>query len=35
VIRYGEPIVRATREIGKGEWVHVHNTQPIPEPERR
>lgn len=30
VLRYGEPIVQATREIGRGEWVHVHNTQPIP-----
>jgi len=30
VIRYGEPIVRAVKDIHKGEWVHVHNTQPIP-----
>lgn len=30
VVRYGEPIVQATRDIGPGEWVHVHNTQPIP-----
>jgi altronate hydrolase len=30
VCRYGEPIVQATRPIRKGEWVHVHNTQPIP-----
>ncbi|RJP22557.1 MAG: hypothetical protein C4520_08090 [Candidatus Abyssobacteria bacterium SURF_5] len=30
VFRYGEPIVEATRAIKKGEWVHVHNTQPIP-----
>lgn len=30
VFRYGEPIVEATREISPGEWVHVHNTQPIP-----
>jgi hypothetical protein len=30
VYRYGEPIVEATRDIGPGEWVHVHNTQPIP-----
>jgi altronate dehydratase len=30
VVRYGEPIVEATRDIGQGEWVHVHNTQPIP-----
>jgi altronate hydrolase len=30
VFRYGEPIVQATRHIKKGEWVHVHNTQPIP-----
>jgi altronate hydrolase len=29
IFRYGEPIVRATRAIKKGEWVHVHNTQPI------
>lgn len=30
VLRYGEPIVQATRDIGRGEWVHVHNTQPVP-----
>lgn len=30
VFRYGEPIVQATRDIGRGEWVHVHNTQPVP-----
>ena len=30
VFRYGEPIVETTRAIGLGEWVHVHNTQPIP-----
>ncbi len=30
VIRYGEPIVEATKSIGQGEWVHVHNTRPIP-----
>ena len=30
VFRYGEPIVEATRDIEQGEWVHVHNTQPIP-----
>lgn len=30
VYRYGEPIVEATRPIERGEWVHVHNTQPIP-----
>ena len=30
VIRYGEPIVHATRAIARGEWIHVHNTQPIP-----
>jgi len=29
IFRYGEPIVQATRAIKKGEWVHVHNTQPI------
>ncbi len=29
VYRYGEPIVEATRAINQGEWVHVHNTQPI------
>jgi altronate hydrolase len=29
VIRYGEPIVVATIDIHKGQWVHVHNTQPI------
>jgi altronate hydrolase len=30
VVRYGEPIVQATRDIVEGEWVHVHNTRPIP-----
>ena len=30
VLRYGEPIVQATRDIGPGEWVHVHNTEPVP-----
>ena len=30
VFRYGEPIVQTTRPIERGEWVHVHNTQPIP-----
>jgi altronate hydrolase len=30
VYRYGEPIVETTRAISPGEWVHVHNTQPIP-----
>ena len=30
VFRYGEPIVQATRAIHRGQWVHVHNTQPIP-----
>ena len=29
VYRYGEPIVEATRAISQGEWVHVHNTQPV------
>jgi altronate hydrolase len=29
VIRYGEPIVQARDDIQKGQWVHVHNTQPI------
>ncbi len=29
VLRYGEPIVQTTRDIQAGEWVHVHNTQPI------
>jgi hypothetical protein len=29
ILRYGEPIVEATRAIKKGEWVHVHNTRPI------
>jgi altronate hydrolase len=28
VIRYGEVIVVATRPIARGEWVHIHNTQP-------
>ena len=30
VYRYGEPIVETTRAVNPGEWVHVHNTQPIP-----
>ena len=30
VVRYGEPIARPTCDIGQGEWVHVHNTQPVP-----
>lgn len=30
VFRYGEAIVRATKPIETGEWVHVHNTEPIP-----
>ena len=30
VLRYGEAIVEAIRPIGQGEWVHVHNTRPIP-----
>jgi altronate hydrolase len=30
VYRYGEPIVETTRSVEPGEWVHVHNTQPIP-----
>jgi altronate hydrolase len=30
VYRYGEPIVEAIRAIEQGEWVHVHNTRPIP-----
>lgn len=30
VYRYGEPILEATRAINRGEWVHVHNTRPIP-----
>ena len=29
VLRYGEPIVQVTQPIGQGNWVHVHNTQPI------
>jgi len=29
ILRYGEPIVQARDDIGKGRWVHVHNTQPI------
>ena len=29
VIRYGEPIIQARDEIRRGQWVHVHNTQPI------
>lgn len=30
VYRYGEPIVEATRTINCGDWVHVHNTRPVP-----
>ena len=30
VLRYGEPIVRATCDIERGGWVHVHNTEPLP-----
>ena len=30
VYRYGEPIAEATRAINRGEWVHVHNTRPVP-----
>lgn len=30
IYRYGEPIVEATRTINRGEWVHVHNTRPVP-----
>ncbi len=30
VFRYGEPIIEATLAIERGQWVHVHNTQPIP-----
>jgi altronate hydrolase len=29
IYRYGEPILEATRAIFRGEWVHVHNTQPV------
>ena len=29
ILRYGEPIVQARDDIGKGQWVHVHNTRPI------
>lgn len=29
VIRYGEPIVQAKDDIRRGQWVHVHNSQPI------
>jgi altronate hydrolase len=30
IYRYGEPILEATKTINQGEWVHVHNTRPIP-----
>jgi len=33
VIRYGEPIVQARDHIRQGQWVHVHNTQPIERAE--
>ncbi len=26
IIRYGEPICQASKEIKPGDWVHVHNT---------
>lgn len=26
ILRYGNPISHATRDIARGEWVHVHNT---------
>ena len=29
VIRYGEPIIQAMFDIGQGEWVHVHNAEPL------
>ena len=29
VIRYGEPIIQAMVDIGQGEWVHVHNAEPL------
>jgi len=29
IIRYGEPILEALVDINQGEWVHVHNAQPI------
>jgi altronate hydrolase len=29
ILRYGEPIVQARDDIRKGQWVHVHNAQPI------
>jgi altronate dehydratase len=29
VIRYGEPIVQAMVDIGQGEWIHVHNAEPV------
>ncbi len=29
IYRYGEPILEATSVIFRGEWVHVHNTQPV------
>ena len=30
VIRYGEVIVEATHPINPGDWVHIHNTEPLP-----
>lgn len=30
VIRYGEPIIRAMTDIRQGEWIHIHNAQPLP-----
>jgi altronate hydrolase len=30
IYRYGEPILEAIRAINQGEWVHIHNTRPIP-----
>lgn len=30
VIRFGQPIIVANRNIQVGEWVHLHNTKPLP-----
>ena len=30
VVRYGEPILQAVVRIDPGQWIHTHNTKPIP-----
>jgi len=35
VIRYGKPVGQATAIIHEGEWVHDHNTLPVPNKQRQ